>query len=174
LKRAGQFDIALLGLTGFVRSPATGFVGVVLGVYLFQLGHGSAQIGMVTAAGLAGTAAATALITLRGDKLGRRRALISLALLWFVGGLGLALALVSSFAGLAFWVFIGMVNAMGTDRSAAYALEQSVRSLECSTSDRAASLARSFYPHSVQSHSLRLCGTWTPFSFRLLVPLSAN
>jgi MFS family permease len=172
LKRAGQFDIALLGLTGFVRSLATGLVGVVLGVYLFQLGHGSAQIGMVTAAGLAGTAAATALITLRGDKLGRRRALISLALLWFVGGLGLAL--VSSFAGLAFWVFIGMVNAMGTDRSAAYALEQSVRSLECSTSDRAASLARSFYPHSVQSHSLRLCGTWTPFSFRLLVPLSAN
>jgi MFS family permease len=172
LKRAGQFDIALLGLTGFVRSLATGLVGVVLGVYLFQLGHGSAQIGMVTAAGLAGTAAATALITLRGDKLGRRRALISLALLWFVGGLGLAL--VSSFAGLAFWLFIGMVNAMGTDRSAAYALEQSVRSLECSTSDRAASLARSLYPHSVQSHSLRLCGTWTPFSFRLLVPLSAN
>lgn len=172
MKRAGQFDIALLGLTGFVRSLATGLVGVVLGVYLFQLGHGSAQIGMVTAAGLAGTAAATALITLRGDKLGRTRALISLALLWFVGGLGLAL--VSSFAGLAFWVFIGMVNAMGTDRSAAYALEQSVRSLECSTSDRTASLARSFYPHSVQSHSLRLCGTWTPFSFRLLVPLSAN
>jgi predicted MFS family arabinose efflux permease len=124
LKRTGQFDIALLGLTGFVRSLATGLVGVVLGVYLFRLGHGSAQIGMVTAAGLAGTAAATALITLRGDKLGRRRALISLALLWFVGGLGLAL--VSSFAGLAFWVFIGMVNAMGTDRSAAYALEQSV------------------------------------------------
>jgi MFS family permease len=124
LKRAGQFDIALLGFTGFVRSLVTGLVGVVLGVYLFRLGYGSTQIGMVTAAGLAGAAVATGWITLRGDKLGRRRALISLALLWFVGGLGLAL--VSSFAGLAFWAFIGMVNAMGADRSAAYALEQSV------------------------------------------------
>ena len=107
-----------------MRSLVTGLVGVVLGVYLFRLGYGSTQIGMVTAAGLAGAAVATGWITLRGNKLGRRRALISLALLWFVGGLGLAL--VSSFAGLAFWAFIGMVNAMGADRSAAYALEQSV------------------------------------------------
>jgi hypothetical protein len=32
----------------------------------------------------------------------------------------------ANFAGLVLFVFIGMVNAMGTDRSAAYAIEQSV------------------------------------------------
>ena len=117
-------DITLLGLTAFVRSLASGLVGVVLGVYLYRLGHGSTEIGVVTASGLAGAAAATALITLCGDKLGRRQTLILLSLLWFLGGLGLAL--LSRFAAIAFFVFIGMVNAMGTDRSAAYALEQSV------------------------------------------------
>src|SRR5262249_49223988 len=90
----------------------------------FRLGQDTIHIGALTAAGLAGAAVATALITLRADRLGRRRTLISLSLLWFVGGMGLAL--VSTFAGLALFVFIGMVNAMGTDRSAAYALEQSV------------------------------------------------
>ncbi|MCI0350893.1 MAG: MFS transporter [Acidobacteriales bacterium] len=116
-------DIALLYFTGFIRSLATGLVGVILGVYLFRLGHGSTQIGVVTAVGLAGAAAATALITRWGNGLARRSTLVLLSLFWMVGGLGLAL--VSNFGGLLFLVFIGMVNAMGTDRSAAYVLEQS-------------------------------------------------
>jgi hypothetical protein len=121
VKQTAKFDIALVCLTGFMRSAATGLVGVVLGVYLFRLGHGSTHIGVVTAAGLAGAAVATAFITFRRD-LARKQSLIFLALLWFLGGLGFAL--VSNFAGLVFFVFVGMVNAMGTDRSAAYALEQ--------------------------------------------------
>src|SRR5262245_7669921 len=78
----------------------------------------------MTAAGLAGAAIATAVITWRGDEFGGRRSLVLLSLLWMIGGLGLAL--VSQLAALLFLVFIGMVNAMGTDRSAAYVLEQSV------------------------------------------------
>ena len=37
-------DIPLLGLTAFVRSLASGLVGVVLGVYLYRLGHGIAAV----------------------------------------------------------------------------------------------------------------------------------
>jgi MFS family permease len=122
VNRPRQLDIALLCLTGFLRSFATGLIGVILGLYLFRSGHGSTEIGVVTAAGLGGAAAATALITWRGDQFGRRRTLAFLSLLWVIGGFGLAL--VSNFAALLFLVFIGMVNAMGTDRSAAYVLEQ--------------------------------------------------
>ena len=123
MRQTSKLDIALLCLTGFIRSLATGLIGVVLGVYLFRLGQGSTHIGVVMASGLAGAAVATAWITLRTD-LARRRSLICLALLWSVGGVGLAL--VSNTAGLVLCVFIGMVNAMGTDRSAAYAIEQSI------------------------------------------------
>ena len=95
---------------------------MVFGIYLFRLGRNSAEIGILTAAGLAGATIATALITWRGDRFGRRKALIVLALLWVAGGAGLAF--VSSFIGLLLVVFAGMVNAMGTDRSASYVIEQ--------------------------------------------------
>src|SRR5262249_37743218 len=91
--------------------------------------------------GLAGAAIATAVITWRGDEFGRRRSLVLLSLLWMIGGLGLAL--VSKFAGLCLLVFIGMVNAMGTDRSAAYVLEQSI--LPNLVSDRSRTWTFSWY-----------------------------
>jgi MFS family permease len=124
MNRRSKVDIGLLCVTGFLRSVATGLIGVVLGVYLFRLGFGSLEIGAVTAAGLAGSAVATALMTFRGDRFGRRKSLAWLAFFWGIGGIGLAL--VSGLPGLLVTVFIGMVNAMGTDRSASYVLEQSV------------------------------------------------
>ena len=107
-------------------------MGVIFGVYLFRLGHSSAEIGILTAAGLAGATVATAVITWRGDRLGRRKALILLALLWIAGGVGLAF--VSSFTVLLLLVFAGMVNAMGTDRSPLYVIEQAA--LQSLLSDR--------------------------------------
>ena len=124
MNRKNGVDVVLLCLTGFLRSIATGLMGVIFGVYLFRLGHDSAEIGTLTGAGLAGAAVATALVTWRGDAMGRRRSLVVLALLWALGGMGLAL--VSNLAGLFAVVFAGMVNAMGTDRSASYVLEQAV------------------------------------------------
>jgi len=114
---------------------------VIFGVYLFRLGRSSAEIGILTAAGLAGATVATALITWRGDRLGRRKALILLALLSIVGGVGLAF--VSNFTGLFLLVFIGMVNAMGTDRSASYVIEQAA--LPGLVSDRDRTWAFSWY-----------------------------
>ena len=119
-----RLDVGLLCLTGFLRSIATGLIGVVLGVYLFRLGYGSLEIGWVTAAGLSGSALVTAAITFRRTRFGRRKILALLAFLWGLGGIGLVTA--SSLPGLLLVAFAGMVNAMGTDRSASYVLEQSV------------------------------------------------
>jgi MFS family permease len=129
-----RIDVVLLYLTAFLRSFDTGFIAVVLGVYLFRLGYSSVEIGAVTAVGLAAMTVATAFITWRADRIGRKRTLIVLALLSAAGGIGLAFA--SSLVGLLLFAFLGMVNAMGTDRSASYVLEQSVLPNLVSDSER--------------------------------------
>ena len=117
-------DRRLLYAAAFLRSLATALVGVLLGLHLARLGLSAGEIGLVVAAGLAGAAAAALLVTLRGDRLGRRRALAGLALLAAAGGVTLAFAsrpAALAFAGIA---FLGMVNGMGRDRGAALILEQ--------------------------------------------------
>src|SRR5438128_2407345 len=99
-------------------------MGVIFGVFLFRMGHSSAEIGILTATGLAGATVATAFITWGGDRIGRRQTLRFLALLSIAGGIGLGS--VSNFTGLLLLIFTGMVNAMGADRSASYVLEQAI------------------------------------------------
>jgi MFS family permease len=117
-------DIYLIYCAAFLRSLGIGLMGVLLGVYLYRQGFSSTAIGLVIAAGLAGAAVATTVVSLRGDRMGRRRTLISLAFLGAIGGL--ALALLPRFYVLVLLAFVGMLNAMGTDRTASFALEQAV------------------------------------------------
>src|SRR6516225_3817999 len=117
-------DLALIGAAAWLRSFGIGFLGVVLGVFLYREGFSSTAIGLVIAAGLAGAAVATMLVTLKADRFGRRRTLFILALLTAVGVLPLIFH--SGIALLAPVAFIGMLNGMGTDRSAAFALEQAM------------------------------------------------
>jgi MFS family permease len=117
-------ELLLVYIAGFLRSLGVGLLGVVLGVYLFRVGLNSVQLGLVLAAGLAGGTAATAVVGFHGDRLGRRRALLALAVLSAAGGV--ALAAVPKFGPLLALSFLGMVNGMGTDRSAAFALEQAI------------------------------------------------
>src|SRR5262249_25451576 len=84
----------------------------------------STQIGLVISAGLAGASAATAIVAWASTRIGYRSSLVVLSLLAAMGGLGLAL--LPSFALLTFLSFVGMVNGMGTDRSAMFALEQAI------------------------------------------------
>ena len=114
----------LICAAAWLRSFGIGLLGVVLGVFLYREGFSSAAIGVVIAAGLGGAAAATLLVTLRADRLGRRKTLFALALLTALGALPLIFG--SSLAILIPVAFIGMLNGMGTDRSAAFALEQAV------------------------------------------------
>lgn len=117
-------NLVLICMAAWQRSFSIGLLGVVLGVFLYRQGLSATKIGLVIAAGLAGASAATILIAFRADRLGRRKTLVVLSLLTAIGSLPLIFnwgiwALVTL-------AFIGMLNGMGTDRSASFALEQAI------------------------------------------------
>jgi len=117
-------DLALVNAAGFLRSLGVGLLGVVLGIYLFRLGLSSLAIGLVVATGLAGSALATIAVSFAADRLGRKNSLLYLSLLSTMGGLALALS--PRLPLLLTMAFISMLNGTGTDRSAAFALDQAV------------------------------------------------
>jgi MFS family permease len=106
------------------RSFATGLTGVLLGLYLGQLGLGAGTLGLVVGSGLAGLAVGTTLVAFVGDRFGRRRTLLVTTVLSCAGLVGVALS--DTALGLAITAFLGMVNGMGRDRGPAQALEQSL------------------------------------------------
>jgi MFS family permease len=134
-------ELLLIYVAAFLRSFGVGLLGVILGVYLFRIGLDSTRIGLVLAAGLAGGTLATAVVGFYGDFLGRRRTLLGLALLATAGGLGLMLA--PSFGALLGLAFVGMLNGMGTDRSATFVLEQAI--IPGLTSDHSRTWTLSWY-----------------------------
>ncbi|MFQ5877841.1 MAG: MFS transporter [Acidobacteriota bacterium] len=117
-------DRGVLYAGAFVRSLATGMIGVLLGIHLAKLGFDAAAIGSVIAAGLLGGALAALVVTLAADRLGRRRALICLALLGAGGGLLFALSSHPLAAGAT--AFLGMINGMGRDRGGSLILDQAI------------------------------------------------
>ncbi|HUX91455.1 MAG TPA: MFS transporter [Gallionellaceae bacterium] len=117
-------DRRILYATAFLRALATGMMGVLLGIYLARMSFTSAQIGLVITSGLAGATLAALLVTLAGDRLGRRRLLFWLALLSALGGA--AAAFYSSPIAVGIAAFIGMLNGMGRDRGASLVLEQAI------------------------------------------------
>jgi MFS family permease len=129
----------LYGAAG-ARSFTTGLVGVLLGVYLAELGFGAAALGVIVGAGLAGNAVGTALVAAFGEPWGRRRVLLAAAALSAAGVVATALA--SSAAPLALAGFLGMVNGMGRDRGPAQTIEQSLLADATGDSDRTAVFVR--------------------------------
>jgi len=101
-------------------------MGVLLGIYLSRTGFSATDVGLVIAAGMAGGALATMLASFRADRLGRRRTLVALAAFSSVGGLGLSATAEGSW--LLALAFLGMLNGMGRDRGAAYAVDQAILS----------------------------------------------
>ncbi len=117
-------DLLLINAAAFLRSFTFGLTGVVLGIYLFRVGLSSFSIGMIIGAGLVGSALATVGVTAQADRVGRRRTLTVLALLGAAGAA--ALALTPTLPILTLMAFVGMLNGTGTDRSAAFSLEQAI------------------------------------------------
>src|SRR5215472_3771453 len=115
-------DLALIGAAAWLRSFGIGFLGVVLGVFLYREGYSSTAIGLVIAAGLAGAATGTVFITFKADCLGRRRTLFVLSLLTAAGSLPLIFHF--GLPAMVLIAYLGMLNGMGSDRSPAFALEQ--------------------------------------------------
>ena len=117
-------DLLLINAAAFLRSFTFGLTGVVLGIYLFRVGLSSFNIGMVVATGLVGSALATIGVTAKADRTGRRWTLMALSLLGAIRAL--ALAFTSPVPVLLVMAFVGMLNGTGTDRSAAFTLEQAI------------------------------------------------
>ena len=133
-------DRHLLYFATFVRSLGTGFIGVLLGVYLGQVGLDAGAIGLVVSCGLAGVAAGNFVVTFLGDRLGRRRVLIAVTLLGAAGGAALALG--SRPLTLAVAALVGMVNGMGRDRGAALVVEQAMLPATVGAAGRTMAFAR--------------------------------
>ena len=117
-------DALLICAAGFLRSATVSLVGVTLAIHLAEGGFSATQIGLLIGVGLAGSSAATLIVSLRADSWGRRRVLVGLALLSAIGYL--ALAVFTTAAALVPLAFVGMLNGMGRDRGAASALDQAI------------------------------------------------
>lgn len=123
----------------FVRALATGMAGVLLGLYLGEIGLTPRAIGAVAGAGLAGAALGALAVTLRGARWEARRALLAFGALAAVGGALLALA--SHPVALAAAAFLGMVNGMGRDRGPSSVLEQALLPATASAAGRTRAFA---------------------------------
>lgn len=130
----GTADRQILYATAFLRAVATGLMGVLLGLYLARLQFSAFAVGLVIGAGLTGAGVSTLIVTFFGDRFGRRRALLILALLATAGGAALAFATHVAMAAAA--AFLGMVNGAGRDRAAALVLEQAVLPQTASNAQR--------------------------------------
>ena len=80
-------DGRILLVTRTLRSFGYGYLAVILGLYLDELGLDSVLIGLIFAAAIAGSAAMTVAWSLVADRYGRRRTAITMALLMAAGGL---------------------------------------------------------------------------------------
>jgi MFS transporter len=113
-------DRALLYSAAFLRASATQYVGIVLGLLLAA----TKWPAWITSAGLAGGAAAAAVVTLAGARLPPRTTVFAVALLTAAGAVAVAFASGPWIAAAA--AFVGMLNAMGRDRGAALAVESAL------------------------------------------------
>lgn len=134
-------NLGLIYGAAFLRSASIGLLGVVLAVYLSRTGFSATAIGFVLASGLVGSAVATGLAGRYGERIGRKRLLIVAAVLSSVGGIGLAF--VHTPGALVPLAFLMMLNGMGTDRSAGFAVEQAI--IPGLVSDRSRTWALSWY-----------------------------
>lgn len=125
----------------FVRSLATGMIGVLLGIYLSELHLGVDAIGVIVGVGLGGAALATLLATLYADRAGHRKTLMLITLASFAGAVLLIVSTHILVLGVA--ALVGMVNGMGRDRGAALVVEQAA--LPATASDRERTLVFAKY-----------------------------
>jgi len=120
LDRNGRLIIAAKGARAF----AFGLNSVGLGLFLAEVGFDGPQVGVILAAAMAGSAGLTLVITVWGDRLGRRRILIA-------GSLLMLLAVAIPAAGaqpilLALVAFTGMVSVTANESTGLVSVDQAV------------------------------------------------
>lgn len=115
-------DGRLLFGTRMVRLFAYGFLAVVLGFYLAQVGLSDTQIGALLSLTLVGDAAISLPITIIADRLGRRRMLLVGAGLMILAGV--VFALTSDITLLTIAAIIGTISPNGNEVGPFLAIEQ--------------------------------------------------
>lgn len=133
-------DRLLIYGAALLRGLAAGAISVLAAVYLAKRGFDEAALGVVLSAGMAGVLAGTIFGTYFADKIGRRRSLVTLALLAAVG-VGLLVATDTLWAA-ALVAFFGMLNTQGSDRGAAHALEYAILPATATDTERTQVFAR--------------------------------
>jgi MFS family permease len=131
LGAGGRWSLAWLSadgqkllLTRVLRTFAYGYLGVVLALYLDQLGLDGVQIGLVLTAALAGSALMNVFWSIQADNFGRRRTVITLAVLMAVGGL--IFALTDNFWLLLLGGFTGTISVANTEVGPFLTVEQAI------------------------------------------------
>jgi MFS family permease len=117
-------DRHLIFASSFLRSLATGAIGVLIGIHLSRLNFDPLQVGAVIGSGLVGNGIGALVSFLWGDRAGRRRLLAAAGVLTAAGGVGLALGSEPWLLTMA--ALVGMVNGMGRERGAPMVIEQAV------------------------------------------------
>jgi MFS family permease len=79
-------DGRILLVARVLRTFGYGYLAVVLGLFLASLGLPAVVIGLIVAAAIAGSAAMTVVWSLAADRIGRRRTVMSMAVLMAIGG----------------------------------------------------------------------------------------
>ena len=119
-----SLDGKKLLITRILRTFAYGYLAVVLGVYLDQLGLDPTQIGFVLTAAIAGSAVMTIFWSLIADRYGRRRTVATMAVLMALGGV--IFALTNSFGWLLIGAFTGTISATSSEVGVFQTVEQAI------------------------------------------------
>jgi len=121
---AVERDARLIYAAGFIRSTTVSLVGVLLAIHLGQIGLSATTIGILIGVGLAGSSVATIAVSLAGDRWGRKRVLLAVAVLTALGYF--AVGTTTTAVSLMPLAFVGMLNGMGRDRGPASVLDQAI------------------------------------------------
>ncbi len=111
-------------VTRILRTFAYGYLAVVIGVYLHELGLDPTEIGVVLTAAIAGSALMTVFWSIMADRVGRRRTVATMALLMAVGGV--IFALTDSFVVLVLAGFTGTISATNSEVGVFQTVEQAI------------------------------------------------
>ena len=138
--QAALRDRRLIYATSTARAFAFGLISVVLGLYLAELGFSSVRVGLLLTATLVGASALTFIVSLFGDRFGRRR---SLAVFTLMIGLGsLAYALFPRYPVLLITGLLGAISATGKDRGNFSVVEQAMLPQTATDAERTGLYAR--------------------------------
>ena len=119
---AGPASLRLLFATRIVRMFAYGTLGVVLVLYLAEVGLEAARIGLLLTLTFLGDAVISLGLSTRADRWGRRRTLVAGAALMTLGGL--AMAATGDFTLLVVAATIGVISPTGNEVGPFLAVEQ--------------------------------------------------